>query len=158
MGIARCFGGSGRDMGDLPGDWIWRVLVAVKFVPLVAGRRDAVVEARVGEVVCSEGVYFEKERRRRGIGSTQEVVELIILLVSKVFDRRFVEVGFSVQSPLQVEGDYICVENHQVGKLEDVSINILEQAKRLKSSGQGSSALRSATRLRLIEFAEYGIA
>jgi hypothetical protein len=91
MGIARCFGESGRDIGDLPGDWIWSVPVAMKVAPVVAGTRDTVVKARVGEVVCSEGVYFEGERRRRGIGSTEEAVELIILIISKTFDLRFLE-------------------------------------------------------------------
>jgi hypothetical protein len=54
------------------------VLVGMKVAAFVAGRRDAVVEAMVLEVVYWEGVYFEESRRRRGTGSTEDVVELII--------------------------------------------------------------------------------
>ena len=45
------------------------MLVAVKVAALDAalGRRDTVVEAMVPVVVYSEGVYFEKEMRLRGI-------------------------------------------------------------------------------------------
>lgn len=44
------------------------------------GRSDAVVEARVSVVVYSEGVYFEESRRRSGMGSTEDVVDVIIFV------------------------------------------------------------------------------
>jgi hypothetical protein len=76
IGIVRSFGGSGKEMGDLPGDWICRTL-GMNGVGEDDGRRDAVVDATA---VYSEGVYFE-ESIWRGIGSVKNAVELIILKV-----------------------------------------------------------------------------
>lgn len=52
----------------------------MKLDGLEEGRRDAVVEAMaVVVVVYSDGVYLDESIRRSGMGSTEDVVGLIIL-------------------------------------------------------------------------------
>lgn len=80
MGIVSSLVGMGKDMGDLPEAWICSVLVGMNCVESEEGRREAVVDASVG-VVYSEGVYFEEGMRTSGMGSAEDMVELIILNV-----------------------------------------------------------------------------
>jgi hypothetical protein len=64
-GMVSSLDGDGKDIGPLPLDCIWSVLVGLKGEE---GRSVAVVEAVVA-VVYSEGVYLDESSRCIGIGS-----------------------------------------------------------------------------------------
>jgi hypothetical protein len=81
MGMVRCFGGRGREKGDLPGDWICREVVDMKCV-LDVGMRVAVVDARVD--VSPSSLYFEEWVERslwRGTCSYMEMAVVVAVIL-----------------------------------------------------------------------------